>query len=154
MQETSSSPDAPLLLFKDRAPWLVAAPIVFLLVLSTVVMFGPMFSDRHHLMLVGLFPLSAYLIYRSIKKTCTEIEFNAGAGRGGGEEGIRIKTNFAEYTLSWRQVSQVTIKPKQRQIKLRTEIGEFILPKTFGKMEQLMKHLEICAAAHQIALIT
>lgn len=141
----TSSPDPALLLFKDRAPWLVLVPVVLLLIVSTVVMIGPMFSDRNRMMMVGLFPLFAYLIFRAVKKACVEFELP-------GDE-LRIKTNFIERRLSWQQVHEITIQRKKRTIKLKTDIGEFVLPKTFGKMEELFKHLEYRAAAHQIKCI-
>ena len=133
------------LLFKDRAPWLTAVPVVILLVVSAVMMLGPMFSDRNRLTMMGLFPLFAYLIFLQIKKTCIEIEFI-------GEE-IRIKTQLAERVLNWQQISEVTIQHQKRSIKLKTAAGDFVLSKTFGRMEQLMKHLEYGAAAQRITVV-
>lgn len=108
-------------------------------------MLGPMFSDRNRLTMMGLFPLFAYLIFLQIKKTCIEIEFI-------GEE-IRIKTQLAERVLNWQQISEVTIQHQKRSIKLKTAAGDFMLSKTFGRMEQLMKQLEYGAAAQRITVI-
>lgn len=133
-----------LTLFRDRAPWLIGAQAALLLVISTFVMFAPMFADGHRIMVACIFPLCAYLILLKIKKSCVEIEFR-------GEE-LRIKTAVAEHILNWQQVTEITIERKKRLIKLKTAEGEFALQKTYGKMEELMKHLEYRAAHNRIAL--
>ena len=131
--------------FKDRAPWLVGAQAALLLVISTFVMLAPMFADGHRIMIACAFPLFAYLVLLRVKKSCIEIEFR-------GEE-MRIKTAVGEHILNWQQVTGITIERKKRLIKLKTTAGEFVLQKTYGKMEELMKHLEYRAAANRIALI-
>jgi hypothetical protein len=134
-----------MLSFKDRAPWLVAVPAALLLLVSTFVMLSPLFSDGNRLTLACLFSLGAYLVLLSVKKSCTEIEFP--------DEQVRIKTHLAEHVLEWQQVSEIVIERKKRTIKLKTAVGDFVLHKTYGKMEELIKHLEWRAAASQIALI-
>lgn len=116
-----------------------------LMVVSVVVMLAPKFSDGNRIMMMCAFPLVAYLIFLGIKKTCIEIELLG--------DGVRLKTNIVERVLTWQQISEITIQRKRRKIKLKTEAGEFVLNKTYGRMEELMNHLEAQAAINRIALI-
>lgn len=140
-----SNPQESLLVFRDRAPWLVKFQGGMLVVVSAFVMLGPMFNDGHRIMVACAFPLGAYLVLLSAKKGCTNIEFK-------GEE-IHLKTLVGEHVLNWTQVNEIVLDRKKRTTILRTAAGDFMLQKTFGKMDELMKYLEYRSAQHRIQLI-